>query len=162
MKLTDKDIERFNEKIGPLTSNGCRLWKACRTSNGYGAFQLNGKKLLAHRVAKFIEIGETKFNHDLNVNHRCKNQRDCVNPNCLYQGDHKDNAADRSRDGNTVHGSDCHTSKLTTADVLDILERLSKGETQQSIADEYNVNQTMISAISTGRSWKHVTLSPPK
>ncbi len=47
-------------------------------------------------------------------------------------------------------------SKLTTTEVTEIKIRLNLGHSQQSIANDFHVNQTLISAIKRGRTWKHV------
>jgi hypothetical protein len=48
-------------------------------------------------------------------------------------------------------------SQLTENQVIDILNRLSLGEKQIDIASRYGVSQAQVSAISTGRSWSHLS-----
>lgn len=45
-------------------------------------------------------------------------------------------------------------TELKAVDVIRIKELLLNGRTQQSIANEYDVHRTNISAIAIGRSWK--------
>jgi transposase-like protein len=45
-------------------------------------------------------------------------------------------------------------SKLTPDDVKAIRKRLQKKESQQAIANDYGVDQSLISGINTGRKWK--------
>lgn len=47
-------------------------------------------------------------------------------------------------------------AKLTSGDVKKIRQRLEKGETQRSIAEDYGVRQPAISGISSGKNWSHV------
>lgn len=47
--------------------------------------------------------------------------------------------------------------KLTEDAVRDIKQRLSEGEKQFVLAEEYGVHRTAISAISTGRTWGWLT-----
>lgn len=49
----------------------------------------------------------------------------------------------------------CH-AKLNRKDVEEILLRLSSGESQYSIAADYEVRRSAISKISCGNAWKHV------
>lgn len=48
-------------------------------------------------------------------------------------------------------------SRLTENDVREIRNRLSLGETHQSIADLYGVGRVNITCIALGRIWKHIT-----
>ena len=49
------------------------------------------------------------------------------------------------------------TAKLTEQQVLEIVERHTKGETQKSLAKFYDVRQCTISSICRGDSWARVT-----
>lgn len=77
--------------------------------------------------------------------------------------------------GNTQHsfdnglqkgkkGSDHKFSELSELDVADIISRLSKDQTQLSIAKMYGVSKATIGKINRGSSWIHVSvhgLVPP-
>lgn len=54
-------------------------------------------------------------------------------------------------------GEEVQGSKLTKADVLEIVRRHEAGETQTSIASDFPVNQSQVSKILRGDSWTHVT-----
>lgn len=55
------------------------------------------------------------------------------------------------------HFGETHAnSKFTDVIVKDILKRLGHGEKQHEIAKEYNVNQSIVSDINTGKSWRHI------
>ncbi len=54
-------------------------------------------------------------------------------------------------------GEKSKKAKLTAEKVFLILKYLDMGESQQSIAKEFDVNQTLISAIKLGRTWKHIS-----
>ena len=47
-------------------------------------------------------------------------------------------------------------AKLSEDDVKTILKRLSQGEKQQVLADEYEVSRSNISRIKTGDTWSHL------
>lgn len=54
--------------------------------------------------------------------------------------------------------NDLKTIKLTTDDVRAIKKRLATGESNTLIAKDFNVDQTLISNIKTGKIWKRVTV----
>src|SRR2546428_7162309 len=62
--------------------NGCWEWIGCLDAHGYGAIGFNGKTIKAHRF--FYELFVGSLNHDLTIDHLCKNKR-CVNPEHLEQ-----------------------------------------------------------------------------
>lgn len=71
----------------------------------------------------------------------------------------KGNMKDRTEAGlwNPLLG-ECHqNSKLTESDVIEIVRRLSLGETQVAVSRDFNVKRENISAIWTGKTWSHVT-----
>jgi hypothetical protein len=51
-------------------------------------------------------------------------------------------------------GEESYLSKLTEENVKNIIFRLLKGERQWTIAKDYGVNQSTISCIKTGQTWK--------
>ena len=165
-KLSEKDIARFEAKVGPLVDSPnpdydgkCRLWQASKNNNGYGKFGLNGTVAYAHRVAKFIEMGDD-FDHDGWALHRC-HVRACVNPECLYLGDRSDNTRDAIEAGNLkppprMRGSKNGKAKLTEQDVREIKTLLKIGTPQTAIARLYEVSPKTISHIKTGKNWSHV------
>lgn len=160
MKLTDKDKERFFAKVGPLVPGPkgfmCQLWQASKFKHGgHGAFGINGTMHRASRVALAIELGDD-FDHDLQVNHHCPNQPDCVNPACLYPGTQQDNMRDKIRDGNITYGAKNGRAKLTETDIPVIRRRYADGESQRAIAKDYGVSQMTISYIVNRKTWKHV------
>lgn len=126
-------------------------------SKGY--YRLNlwrenvGKGFLAHRVVAAAWLGVS----DLTVDHingdgmdnRIENLRYCsLRQNTIYQHE-----AGRCR---SVVGELNGKSKLTAPDVLAIKERLSNGQSHQSIASTFCVSKSAVQAIKEGRSWGHL------
>lgn len=56
--------------------NGCWLWTGCR-SNGYGQIGMDGRMMLAHRLAYELIIGPIPTG--LHIDHLCRTPL-CVNP----------------------------------------------------------------------------------
>lgn len=55
-----------------------------------------------------------------------------------------------------VDGEDVITAKLTEASVLEIRRLHAAGVTQAGIAEMFGVNQSNISYIVRGKTWRHV------
>ena len=65
----------------------------------------------------------------------------------------KENMGDCIRHGRTMRGRKCHLAKLSEDDVRAIRSRLTRRDVQQVIADDYGINQTLVSHIKNGRAW---------
>jgi hypothetical protein len=70
--------DRFWEKVD--ASGDCWEWTANRHSQGYGKFNLQGKTVMAHRVAWELLVGPIP--EGLTIDHLCRNEP-CVNPDHL-------------------------------------------------------------------------------
>ena len=66
------------------------------------------------------------------------------------------NALDRVRHGTFICGSTHKKAVLNETKVADIKRRLSLGESQKKLADEYGVALETIHSIKSGKSWRHV------
>ena len=132
----------------------CWLW-VTGLVDGYGNFMnYNQKTERAHRASYRMFVGEIPTGKV--VMHTC-DVRNCVNPKHLRIGTHADNMRDKKEKNRTykAHGTENHFAKLTDSDVLKIRE-LSKTQTHQSIADQFNVSQPTVTDIVNRRTWKHL------
>lgn len=75
----------------------------------------------------------------------------------LVTGTPKQNGEDAARNGSMPHGEDHFLSKLTEADIYEIL-RLQGAMTQAALGLKYGVAANTISLIHRGKIWKHITL----
>lgn len=143
----------FEERFTPEPNSGCWLWLQKLHKTGYGIFKYNNKQRMAHRAAWEIYVGEIP--QGLMVCHKC-DIRDCVNPNHLFLGTHKENMADMSKKGRASRlcGEDKSSSKLTESEAVEIFY---KDGLQRNIAKEYGVSRRLVGMIKSAQAWKHVT-----
>lgn len=50
------------------------------------------------------------------------------------------------------------TKKLIVKEVIEIKQRLKKGETHISIAKDYNISRVTVTNISTGKTWSYIKI----
>ena len=141
--------DRFWAKV-EKTEN-CWLWKAARTSNGYGWFSKNNRATRAQRVAYELTYGEIPENKC--VLHKCDNPP-CVRPDHLFLGTRFDNNKDMAAKGRSPHrfGDKNPNSKLTTEQVAEIRFKYKNSRINQTeLGKQYGVRQTTISYIISGK-----------
>lgn len=73
------DVERFWPHVDVTDDDGCWLWTAARTPDGYGAA---GHGKLAHRMSFALAYGEEVLQSDETLDHLCNNKL-CVRPSHL-------------------------------------------------------------------------------
>lgn len=88
--------------------------------------------------------------------HSCDNPS-CFNSKHLRWGSNRENVDDKIERDRMPRGEDRPGALLTSVQVREIRRRLGLGETQKSLAQEFGVVGKTVSAIKTGRTWKHVT-----
>lgn len=163
-------LDRYWAKVDRRGPDEC--WPWIGYCERYGIFW-NGKKrsdgapvmVKAHRWTYEQFIGSVPDGS--NVCHRCDNPP-CVNPAHLFIGTQGDNIADMMTKGRhggwsevpserRARGEVNAAAKLTETQVLEIRSRYANGGvSQQALADEYGVHQTIVSAIVRRKVWTHI------
>ncbi len=182
-ELTTSFWAKVKKPENPI--NDCWEWPGAKTEDGYGKIYsgVNGKYYRAHRVSWTIHNGAIP--EGLIVCHTCDNPQ-CTNPNHLYIGTVYDNAWDRIKRGRTHistgeyvrpiskmeysewiqqivaklsgrKGSINHFAVLNEEKVVQICEMILAKIPEKEIATEFNVCRGTISAIVSGKTWRHVT-----
>lgn len=143
---------RFLAKVAEPDGNGCHFWTASTDKDGYGQFQLAGRKVKAHRYA----AGMLDFPPEIQTRHICHVPA-CVNPEHLTFGSHADNMADRGAAGRQAKGVSQGLAKLTEENVIEIRRRYAEGGvTQRKLADEFGVSRRSVYRVVLRKTWTHV------
>lgn len=163
IELTPEEAARYWAKVDKTSSpRGCWLWTAAiHKKKGYGSARMRGRNYAAHRLSYQMHKGAIP--DTLLVCHQC-DVRNCVNPDHLWLGTNKANMKDmadkgRAADGWQVpRGENCHNSKLSESDVLEIRKLYAAGGVSQyELADKFGVQQTQIGRITRGLRWRHIS-----
>lgn len=148
--------ERFWRGVEPGSLDACWPWRgACLP---YGKVtDSDGRQRPAHRVSLEIHLGR-KVPAALEVLHSCDNPA-CVNPHHLSEGTHADNMAEMSVRRRAAAGERSAVVKLSTSDVHEVHRLATTGLTNMQIAGRFDVNQSTISRILTGKRRPDVPVS---
>lgn len=137
--------ERFWIKVAIGDPDECWEWTRGCDDWGYGVFRvaMNRSPQKASRVAYWLTKGDIP--EGLLVLHQCDNPP-CCNPKHLFLGTHKDNCDDKMRKGRfRPNGSRAGgRQRLTNDQILEVRRRVANGESQGSIAKEFNVAKSTI------------------
>lgn len=166
-RIWPEDVARFKSHVnvnGPLPERcpelgPCHLWMLAPKNHGRGAFKFAGSEGFPAATVAFL-IANGRWAVPLTL-HRCGRGL-CCNPDHLYEGDDKQNAADRTADGRTIMpdntGDRNGMRKLDSTTVAEIKRRLRAGAKGRDLAKEFSVSGVAISQIKTGARWAHVTI----
>ncbi len=127
--------------------------------NGYYMTSLTIKnksvKIYVHRIICETFNGHPKkFQETRHMDGNKKNNYS----NNLKWGSSFENSSDMIAHGTTAKGSKHGRSKLTEDDVYVIKQCIQKGYSTTWMSIQFNVNQSTISNIKTGKNWKWLTI----
>lgn len=148
---TPADFWRFVTK-----SDGCWIWTggACR---GYGLFKMGGRSYRAPKFSWRLAFGEVP--PGLFVCHSCDNPA-CVNPAHLFLGTHDDNMRDmvskKRATGCPLRGEQSPSSKLTSAQVIEIRAAKAAGMAYRPLCRLYGISYNTAWCVVNRRTWTHV------
>ncbi len=111
------------------------------------------RKYLVHRLVLKTFVGPCPVG--LVCRHLNGNPADNRIENLAW-GTYKENESDKLRHGTRRIAEQLPWTKLTTAEVKQICNRLSDGDTPTQIAGDYGVTATTICDIKHRRSWRHL------
>ncbi|WP_369378748.1 NUMOD4 domain-containing protein [Lysinibacillus fusiformis] len=114
-----------------------------------------GRKITVHRIVAKSFIPNPDNKEEVNHIDGRKNNNSVDN---LEWSTRLDNTRHSySTNLNVCYGENHHQAKLTNDQVLEIYERVHKGEKGVSLAQEFGVYKSVISDIKRRKRWKHIT-----
>ena len=140
-------IQKLEDNIVINPENNCWEYQKYLDKDGYGETKINYKSMKVHRALYMLCIGEL-FPGEV-VRHTCDNPN-CSNPAHLLKGTPKQNTADMIL-------KDRSRSKITIADLPNIIELREGGMLQKDIGLIYGVTDATISRILRGDTFSEHT-----
>jgi len=144
------DIARFWSSVQVGGPSQCWPWKKRTVPFGHGEVKIDGKAMMAHRVAYELAFGGVP--DGMLVRHSCDTPS-CCNPKHLLTGTHYDNARDRVIRQRGAIGENAGRAKLTDEKVLAIR---ASSESREVLAARHGVSIHNITAIRQRKTWKHL------
>lgn len=148
----------LTNKIKALTLplvDDCWVWLGMVDKRDKRAYiKVGTRRWPVARVLMFFRYGKVG---DRLACHSCDNPQ-CVNPEHLWLGTHKDNQRDKWRKGRQNHkvGEDSTKAKLQTEQVRKIRTLHAQGHTVKDIACLYAISVSNVYKILKRKSWAHV------
>lgn len=138
-----------------ITSSDCWLFTAGTDSAGYGRIWSAGGSTGAHMLSYKYHKGNIPTG--LFVLHTCDNPP-CCNPEHLFLGTKKDNAADMFAKGraHVRKGINVNTCKLTEEEVIEIRSLYDQGYSQRTLGEIFGVSHPAIGRIVRRQNWRHI------
>lgn len=149
-------LDQFLEKVYPEPNTGCWLWAGAQHPIG-GHGSLNAKNYngfaYAHRFSFYKHFGD--FDRSLCVCHSCDVPW-CVNPQHLFLGTALENQRDKVCKGRQKRGIKSPNAKFTDRDIH-YVRRTIGILSNKDLSIEFNVSDSLISMIRSGKRWRHLS-----
>lgn len=138
----------------------CWLWTHSITANGYGVFAISHVTFYAHRVSYLFHNSLLQSNSLILHKQECFN-KNCINPDHLYEGNHQQNTIDSVKVGthkNPIMKGTDHPSAFLNDDLIRKIrfEKAAFNFTCKELGKKYHVSPQLISDICTYKVWKHI------
>lgn len=146
--------QRFWKHVAIGSPSDCWEWQGA-TRNGYGALNIDGKVVYAHRFS--YELHHRPLADGECTLHKCDN-RLCANPSHLFAGTKGDNIRDMYAKGrgNTSGNERGNTPKLTEEQVRTIRTLAAQGVRYSALAKDFGVTIPNICLIVARKRWKYI------
>ena len=146
------DDDALFSRVETIPESGCWIWMMKINNGGYGVTTILGRHKMAHRAVFEFRTG-IAIPRGMHLCHRC-DVRSCVNPDHMFIGTAKENAADKLRKGRQAKGEKSGTAKVTEDVVRSI--RADVGSYRQ-LGLKYGLGHVAVRLIRLKRTWRHVT-----
>ena len=151
--VTPGSCQRFLDDMLKAPTAACVYWPFDR-NNGYARRNLAGQKVYVHNEMCREKHGPPPT-ADHQAAHSCGQGRaGCVNPDHLRWATPLENAADKTRHGTELRGTDHHSCRLTEEAVLSIF---NSDRSNKELAATHNVSPSTVTDIWKGRTWRWLT-----
>jgi hypothetical protein len=124
-------IDHLRDLIANPTTDECIEWDRGLFPDGYGVISFEGKTTRPHRISFWLINGRMP---EPFACHTCDNRR-CVNPLHIFEGDPKANIRDAARKKRLKHGKDHIMTKVFGGQKDRILDLHCQGYSPREIAD---------------------------
>lgn len=139
-----------------VNEKGCWIFLGPTSHFGYGKISFKGETYNAHRLMAHIAIQPITHRTQI-VAHKCDTPA-CINPEHLFVTTYLGNSQDRDLKKRGACGEKSHLSKLTDADVKEIIKLGQSGMKISLIAKKYpQVKYGTVRAIVRRKIWKHIS-----
>lgn len=136
------------DRCVPVPFSGCWLFEGALDGRGYARVMYQGHRVRLHRLALAMRLGRPLQPHE-HACHTCDIPF-CCNPNHLFVGTNRDNAADRVRKGRQVN-----RPKALSLDHVDVARKAyGAGASVKQIALVLGVTEKHTQKILSGRRWR--------
>lgn len=161
-------VEEFWASVDKTPGQGpngdCWIWTGARDRDGYGLTaygrdrNIPGRKgsQKSHRIS--YEVSTGPIPPGLDVMHSCDNPP-CCNPAHLSPGTRKDNMGDAVVRDRIPKGERSYATKLTNADVEQILVYSLAGYKKSEVTKILDISYSIVGKVIDGLRWKHITVS---
>lgn len=143
------------QQFAAAQTTECLEWPYTRLESGHGRAWFNGRARKASNVVCELAHGPAPLDKP-HAAHICGNAPCCNPAHLRWSSPHENISVDRNNHGRTARGERAGLAKLTDDSIREIRNRYKEGESQQSIADDFDVCQTTISQIVRRKTWAHV------